>query len=249
MDKQDLAAAVDAKRKDDTYGTFDHSLVSLQHRYLWIILGKVASSTTMSTLRRFEGSPHRGMLKDDEPSLRHFSTDEIVEMLISPEWCRFCFVRNPYDRLFSAYKSKIGDPDGDPNYEEEQTEIREMFDYPQRDGRRIGIVSFRDFVRYVHDGNRHHDSHWCVQVKRLAPEMISYDFIGRFETFQRDFKALLRRLGAPPEIVTSAEQVHGQTAKICLPAVYDRELADTVYGIYKDDFEAFGYDRDSWMFQ
>ncbi len=86
-------------------------------------------------------------------------------------------------------------------------------------------------------------------MKKLATEMITYDFIGRFETFQRGFKALLERLGAPPEIGASAEKVHGQTAKICLPAAYDRELADTVYGIYKDDFEAFGYDRDSWMFQ
>ena len=86
-------------------------------------------------------------------------------------------------------------------------------------------------------------------MEKLITEMISYDFIGRFETFQRDFKALLEQLGAPPEIVASAEKVHGQTAKICLPAAYDRELADTVYEIYKDDFEAFGYERESWMFQ
>ncbi len=79
--------------------------------------------------------------------------------------------------------------------------------------------------------------------------MISYDFIGRFETFQRDFQALLGRLGAPPEVVASASKVHGQTVKICLASAYDRELADTVYGIYRADFEAFGYEHDSWMFQ
>ncbi len=86
-------------------------------------------------------------------------------------------------------------------------------------------------------------------MKKLTTEIISYDFIGRFETFQHDFKALLGRLGAPSEIVTLVERVRGQTAKVYLPAAYDGELADTVYGIYKDDFEAFGYDRDSWMFQ
>ena len=150
----------------------------------------------------------------------------------------------------SAYKSKIGgDSDGDPYYQTIRHEIRELFDYPRRDGERVGIVSFRDFVRYVHDGRRPYDGHWCVQSEKLATEMISYDFIGRFETFQRDFQALLERLGAPPEIVASASKVHGQTVKICLAAAYDRELADTVYGIYKADFEAFGYERDSWMFQ
>lgn len=252
MNRRDLAAVVGAKREEDPYDIFRWSLVSPQHKYLWNILPKNACVTTTVTLREFEGNPYRGgEMWDDEGvlKLRDFSTDEIVEMLTSPEWCRFCFVRNPYDKLFSAYKSKIGDPDGDPWYQQAQSEIREMFDYPQRDGRRIGIVSFRDFVRFVHGGGWPHDGHWCVQVEKLITEMISYDFIGRFETFQRDFKALLEQLGAPPEIVASAEKVHGQTAKICLPAAYDRELADTVYEIYKDDFEAFGYERESWMFQ
>ena len=178
-----------------------------------------------------------------------FGTDEIVEMLTAPDWCRFSFVRNPYDRLFSAYKSKISDPDGDPWYHGVQAEIREMFDYPRRDGQQLSIVSFRDFVRYVQGGGRPHDPHWCVQTKRLAREIMSFGFIGRYEMYQRDFRAILERLGAPPGIVASAEKVHGQSTKICLPAAYDRDLADRVYGIYREDFEAFGYDRDSWMFQ
>lgn len=243
MNKQDLVTWVDTERKHDLTEIF-HSWVSANHKYVWNGIGKVASSTTGGTLRQFEG-----FRRGEEPKLKDFRTDEIVEMLTSPEWCRFCFVRNPYDRLFSAYKSKIGDPNGDPNYLEEQEEMREMFEYPERDGHRVGIVAFRDFVRYVHAGNRWYDGHWCPQVRRLAIEKISYDFIGRFETFQRDFKALLVRLGAPAEVVASAEKVHGQTAKICLSAVYDRELADIVYAIYKDDFEAFDYDHDSWMFQ
>ena len=31
-------------------------------------------------------------------------------------------------------------------------------------------------------------------------------------------------------------------------AAYDRELASHVYGIYREDFETFGYDQDSWLF-
>jgi hypothetical protein len=234
VNRQDLSAAVDAKREDDPYSIFRWSLVSPQHKYLWNILPKNACVTTTLTLREFEGNPYRGgEVWDDEGvlKLRDFGTDEIVEMLTSPEWCRFCFVRNPYDKLFSAYKSKIGDPDGDPWYQ------------------RVGIVSFRDFVRFVQGGGWPQDGHWCVQVRKLTTELISYDYIGRFETFQRDFKNLLERLGTPPEIVASAEKIHGQSAKICLPAAYDRELADMVYKIYRDDFDAFGYDRDSWMFQ
>ena len=93
-----------------------------------------------------------------------------------------------------------------------------------------------------------YDNHWCVQAGKLKLDLIRYDFIGRFETFQRDFKALLTRLNAPPEVVASAEKVHGETARICLPAAYDRELADVVYELYREDFETFGYERDSWLF-
>ena len=37
------------------------------------------------------------------------------------------------------------------------------------------------------------------------------------------------------------------TQRLPLAIAYDKALADYVYGIYRDDFEAFGYDRDSWM--
>ena len=253
MNRQDLAVMVDARREDDAYDIFRWSLVSPQHKYLWIIMPKVACVTTTLTLREFEGNPYRGgEMWDDEDvlKLRDFGTDEIVEMLTSSDWCRFCFVRNPYDRLFSAYKAKIGIPEAaEPYYQEVQMEIRKIFGYPQRDGQRVGIVSFRDFVRYVHGGGRPHDNHWCVQMRKLTTEMISYDYIGRFETFQRDLQNLLERLGAPPEVLAFAAKVHGQSVKVCLAAAYDRELADTVYKIYRDDFQVFGYDRESWMFQ
>lgn len=46
MDKQDLAAMVDAKRQDDPYDIFRWSLVSPQHEYLWITIPKVSCVTT-----------------------------------------------------------------------------------------------------------------------------------------------------------------------------------------------------------
>lgn len=41
------------------------------------------------------------------PKLQDFATPMIVEMLTSPDWFWFCFVRNPYDRHLSAYKDKM----------------------------------------------------------------------------------------------------------------------------------------------
>lgn len=70
-----------------------------------------------------------------------------------------------------------------------------------------------------------------------------------FDYPRDDFTAVLRRLGASIETVRSAETVRGKTAKVYLPAVYDRNLAKLAFETYKEDFEAFGYEQDSWMFQ
>ena len=251
MGTQDLTALIDARRANDPSDAFWWSMVSRRHKYLWVVVPKVACTTTAITLRELDGNPFSGgaLWEDDGVSrLTDFTTDEISEMLISQEWFRFGFVRNPHDRLFSAYKSKIGNAGAEEWYQDVQREIRELKDYPTRNGERVGMVSFRDFVRYVQNGARAGDGHWCVQAERLMMDMIPYDFIGRFERFGEDFRTVLERLNAPEKALRTASQVRGQTVKICLSAAYDRELANAVHEIYREDFETFGYGRDSWMF-
>ena len=96
MDKQELTALVDAKRSNDPWGNFYWSLVSPENKYLFVMTGKVASVTTTVALRELDGNPFEGgdVWEDDGVlKLRDFTTDEIVEMLTSPDWFRFCFVR------------------------------------------------------------------------------------------------------------------------------------------------------------
>jgi hypothetical protein len=252
MKTRELAALVDAKRKDDPGDTFGFSRVSRRYKYLWVSLPKAASVTTALILRELDGNPYTGgdLWKDEGVStLKDFTTAEIVEMLTSQEWFRFAFVRNPYDRLFSSYKDKIMRSDGDPWYSRHRSEIRAAFDYPVRDGDRVGTVSFRDFVRHIQSGAHACDPHWCVQAKRLMTDIIPYDFIGRFERFGDDFRSVLQRLNASAELLRAELPVCNQTPKIPLAAAYDRDLADTVYEMNQEDFETFGYHRDSWMYQ
>jgi hypothetical protein len=251
MNRQELTQLVDAKRCNDPWGRFGWSFYSRDKKYLWVLVAKVACVTTTVTLRRLEGKPHSSDPLWGESGLsklKEARTSEIIEILTSDEWFKFAFVRNPYDRLFSAYKSKIGNVNAEEFYREIQDTIRRRCDYPIRDGKPAGVVSFRDFVRYVQSGLRSGDNHWCVQVDNLMMDMISYDFIGRFERFGEDFRTVLHRLDAPAEVLETASHVRGETTRVRLAAAFDREIADTVYEIYKQDFETFGYDRDSWMF-
>lgn len=250
QDRTALGKLVELRRSDDPYEVFKWSLVSPEHRFVWVIVPKVACITTTLLLRELIGNPHRGVsMWEDEglQKLRDFDTDQVVEMLTSKDWFRFGFVRNPYDRLFSAYKSKIGNPLAESFYQEVQKEIRKEYDYPLKGHPPAARISFRDFVRYVLRGARPTDGHWCVQSERLALDLIPYDFIGRFEEFPDHLREVLGRLNASEELISRASDVHNATPKIWLAAAYDREMADAVYDMYQADFEAFEYSRDSWM--
>ena len=230
---------------------------SHRHRYVYLSLGKVVSTKIKADLHRLEGyelpaNPGQVHDRTEEgqdfvPSLIDFTEDEAVEALMSPQWLRFCFVRNPYYRLFSAYKSKILNWK-DEQYMPFQQEIREHFDYPVRDGRPAGMVSFRDFVTYLEGQAREQwDGHWNLQSRALYPDQIDYDCTGCVENFGSDFAEILRRLGAPPA-ASSLDERFNPTVKIYHAAVYDAELAGRVYEKYRADFERYGYDRDSWLF-
>lgn len=112
-------------------------------------------------------------------------------------------------------------------------------------------MAFRDFTRYVltsGDNQVRCDGHWDLQTNILCEGLIFYDVIGRFERFTEDFATVLRRLDAPEHVLALAAEVTNATSQVPLAAVYDRELADFVYDRYQTDFDAFGYERDSWMF-
>lgn len=220
-----------------------HSRVSIEHRYVCMTVPKVACTTVKRTLRAFEGLPEiadHGVLheNDEQPRLSSLTEAEALDVLKSPQWLRFAIVRNPYDRMFSAWKSKVAVP-WDAHYARLRDDLRAS-----------AGLAFADFVRYVIGSGIPevtNDGHWAVQSDILLADVIPYDVIGRFETFVEDFTAILRSLDAPDHVLAMAAEVTNATAQVPLAAAYDRQLASEVYRYYEADFEAFGYARDSWM--
>lgn len=250
MDTTALALLVDEHRGNNPTQAFYYTFVSTRRKFIWVANMKVASTTMGTALGEHEGIDLEGRnFWDGEtlPRLQDFPTRRIVELLTLPGWFRFAFVRNPYTRLYSAYKSKIGNPQAEPFYQIAQDEIRDAFNYPGPDRQDRFTVTFPDFVHYVRTGARSGDSHWCVQNLRLMQDLIPYDFVGRYESFGSDFRHVLKRVNAPPSVLEIASEVRGKSTGISHTAAYDQELADIVYEIYYEDFDGFGYDRDSWM--
>jgi hypothetical protein len=254
--ESDLESRLEVSRAQDVYLTWQyHARVSLRYRYLTVATPKVACTTVKRVLQYWQGEPdaeNRNKVHYTGNTLRlaRFDIETVARILTDPHWFRFCFVRNPYDRIFSAWKSKIGNT-WDRQYDRLRDRIRVAYEYPEpREGLQP-MVFFADFVRFVTESDDRgviHDGHWERQVNVLLYDLFPYDVIGRFESFREDFVRLLRRLRAPDDVIIMAIEVTNPTAPVPLAAAYDDDLADRVYHYYRADFEAFGYDRDSWRF-
>lgn len=242
MDRSELVRFIDQNK-----WAFDFFRVLPQQQALWGCAFKVASVTFSIALSKIEGVAKTQFGDDDVTRLSDLGTDEIADILTAPDWFRFTMVRDPYDRLFSAYKSKIGNPKAEEYYQGVQDEIRQQYDYPTVDGRRAGVVAFRDFVRFVREGNDR-DPHWSPQHQLVRADRIAYDFIGRYESFAEDYRKIMGRLGAAQEVLDIGTVRYGESYRVPLAVAYDAELAADVYELYKADFEGFGYDKESWRF-
>jgi hypothetical protein len=165
-------------------------------------------------------------------------------MLLSSEYLRFGFVRNPYSRLVSAWKSKLTWED--PQYVDLRAGIREACNYKAVNGNRVGKIGFRDAVSVMLAQPELFDDHWRRQVDVLMLGIIDYQVIGKFERFDQEFRGILRQLGAPGDVLAVAGRVFNPTKPISLASIYEPSLARQVYEHYLTDFEAFGYGENSW---
>lgn len=224
---------------------FDYTInISLKYNYVYVENAKVACSTIKLILQRMEL---------DDPD---FCPEDLVDMhtrifspLIRPAQVgtfsryvkranvvRFCFVRNPYTRLLSAYLDKI------KNNMPAKKEVLEQLGFSADDIERP--VSFREFVSIVaRQSISAMNLHWRIQYYQTFQDRIDYDFIGRFESLDEDLKAVLQMVNPQFETFWGKEKRHATNSEQHIDAYYTDQIEDSVYKIYRKDFERFKYAR------
>ena len=137
----------------------------------------------------------------------------------------FGFVRNPYDRLFSAFNYAKG------WYENPQTNVNNV--KPENPG--IIENNFRKWVYSEHELNGLHGK-YASQHYYLDGCM----YIGRFETLQHDVNTILRCIGLPAQIL---DRVNISSVRENSLNRYDVSLKEFVYKTFEEDFDVYKYSK------
>ena len=142
------------------------------------------------------------------------------------------FVRDPYARVLSAFRDKVG-------------RGREQFQkYPGWD--EDTPEGFTCFVGFLERGGLYADRHWWPQTELLYKPADSFDFIGRIEHLADDMACFLEQIGLQSIHAQSLSRPHRvsehQTqSSDALDVFYTEALKARVARLYARDFEAFKY--------
>jgi len=146
---------------------------------------------------------------------------------------KFAFVRNPWDRLVSAYRF-IKDGGGHVEHDlKMEAKIRPYDD-------------FGDFVRsWLVPSGLKDGIHFLPQHTFITDEdgSIPLDFLGHFETLADDFRHVAEQLGSQASL-----QHLNASRRTDYKTYYDAETVEIVAELYKKDIELLGYDFENTRF-
>ncbi|MEL6666524.1 MAG: sulfotransferase family protein [Pseudomonadota bacterium] len=155
----------------------------------------------------------------------------------SSKFRRFSFVRNPFSRLLSGFLDKLI-----TNEYERQRHLPMMGFEP---GYVPTLLEFLERLAQKSDSDR--DIHFRTQSELLMLAHVDYDFIGRFERFDRDFLWLQQAfygIDHPNDSYENFGKHHASDANSKIEQYFGDREAQLVHDIYGTDFANFDYPID-----
>uniref|UniRef100_A0A6A7FSE5 Carbohydrate sulfotransferase n=1 Tax=Hirondellea gigas TaxID=1518452 RepID=A0A6A7FSE5_9CRUS len=237
----------------------NHIIVDDKHKALYCYVPKVACTNWKRLMMILSGSTNQTdplRIPADSVHRQHaltkldsFAPAEIVNRLQS--YKKFLFVRDPLERLLSAFRNKFEKNYASSAYFKRRfgVKIQRLFRRgedslnvsPTGDG-----TTFAEFVSYlVLISQQKPDAlneHWAPVVQLCQPCLVRYDYIGKYESLDKDSAAILTSLEAPP----------GLTIPAAKPSVTSSLLPEYLAGltptqrlqlqqVFADDIVLFGY--------
>ena len=158
---------------------------------------------------------------------------EFLRCLVSHEYFKFAFVRNPITRVLSAYLDKIVGTVGTINPSQKELGIN-PFEH---------IPTFPEFVDLIYKQKLSDmNVHWAPQTFLMGINNVRYDYLGRFEHFEQSINHLVskNRLKIPSDKITFGRE-HATNAGEVVNKHYTNSALGRVHEIYYEDFKCLGY--------
>jgi hypothetical protein len=219
-------------------------------RIIYVTIPKCASCTIKMVLcmllgRRPQAHHLHVRRKSGIPGPCRVGFSTFHRLVRDPTTLRFCFVRNPYALLVSAWANifqgrlLVGGGEFLSDYLALRREIDPSL--PHGPGQ---TLSFPDFVRYATATvGRRVDVHWQPQADFLALPGLPLDLVGKVESFATDFARVLDHVGAGDPVRRAAGVYVNASPHQATATYYTKALADLVYDTYERDFDLLGYPR------
>ena len=170
-------------------------------------------------------------------------SDEDIKVRLQ-SYFKFLFVREPLERLLSAYNNKFVNRKWPWRMiESYKRKILERYkqDEPSSDSSDQNLT-FKKFIYYVSDVGFDSDSHWRSYGPICRPCEIEYNFIGHFEDMSEEVPHILGQTGMDRAVTFPPFHTHNTTTKLLKSyAPIPKEKIAQLGKAFEEDFEMFNY--------
>lgn len=197
---------------------FPYRPYNRKYRCIFIHIPKTAGTSILHALGRTSG------MRDHLPWYVYYNANPRRYQA----YFSFCFVRNPWDRTYSAHRYFCAGGNG-------------TTDLPMAQS----ILDFASLDRFIVDGlgRGHYRSHSTFLPQSdfvlTQNDQVMVDFVGRYENLEDDFKVISDRLGLAGELPHKNPSSNSQAR--WMDAYSSVESVAAIAEIYRQDIVAFGY--------
>ena len=212
---------------------------------------KVSSTVFTQVAKRLDGNPTWdnacGNIQNPQTTNLTYLTElppKYAEtLLMDPDWTKAIFIRDPKERVLSAYLNKAvveSDYIKARCCDQKSTDVHALLEC--HNPKSFPVISFADFLHVIVPQCK--DGHWCRQSDLLRPvQWEQVNFVGHFDRLEEDTRRLLDDvLGVWDEIGASGWP-HGSLYAGSSTVGHQTGAHDRLRQYYTRELEAFA---DEW---
>lgn len=225
---------------DDTLlESINSMILNKSKKYVFIAVPKTAGTTITRHLMDIDEAPPKNYIKQKF----HWPIHNINTRYQQPDYFKFGFVRNPWDRMVSSWFDFAFDPTHlfAWNRDIRGREYNYLFCYNKIHEE---FKTFENFIMNFKNTEWGEDVHFQTATWYLWNEQRQefVDFIGRYENLEKDFNYCLKKIGHKSVDLSNMKKWRKTNrTKKYQPYYTNKQMIEQIAKLFEDDLKNFGY--------